>query len=305
MKSKTAIIVGSGGQDGQLLSKQLVALNYSVIGVTRNTLDILNSESVKKLISKHQPTEVYFFAAYHHSSEDEPVSDLELFEKSFDIHVHALINFLGAIADYSPQSRLFYASSSLIFGSSCYEIQSEDTEYNPEIPYAISKVAGMEACRYFREKKGIFASVGILYNHESPLRNPKFVTRKIVQAAVRIHRQGSGDLQLGNLNSIVDWGYAPDFVAAMHQMLQMSVPKDFIIATGEAHTVREFVEIAFTHVGLNYLDYVIEKAETLSRTNRSRIGDSTRLKQELGWRPSISFEKMVKLMVDAELNSFA
>ena len=199
MDNPIAIIVGSGGQDGQLLHSHLLALGYSVIGLTRENIDILSASDVSKLLSEFQPAEVYYLAAFHHSSEDTIIDNATLFHKSFNVHVHGLMNFLDAIAKYSTRSRLFYASSSLIFGNPQDEIQTEQSKLSPENPYAISKVAGMMACRFYREHKRVFAASGILYNHESPLRSARFVTRKIVQAAVNIYRYGHGKLRLGNL----------------------------------------------------------------------------------------------------------
>lgn len=301
MTNQVAIIVGSSGQDGQLLHTHLLALGYSVIGLTRHNIDILSANDVGKLVSKSQPVEVYYLAAYHHSSEDKAVDDADVFHNSFNIHVHGLVNFLNAIAIYSTRSRLFYASSSLIFGNPQDEIQTESSNFNPENPYAISKVAGMMACRFYREHKNVFASSGILYNHESPLRSPRFVTRKIIQAAVNIYREGHGKLHLGNLDSKVDWGYAPDYVDAIHRILRIAAPKDFIIATGIGHSVRDFASLAFARLGLDYRDYVISDPEVLTRNGLLRLGNSSELRQKTGWVPKTSFQDMVAIMIDSEL----
>jgi GDPmannose 4,6-dehydratase len=301
MTNRVAIIVGSSGQDGQLLDSHLRALGYSVIGLTRHNIDILCANNINKFVSESQPDEVYYLAAYHHSSEDKSVENADLFHNSFDIHVRGLVNFLDAIAKYSAKSRLFYASSSLIFGIPQDEIQTEDSKLNPSNPYAISKVAGMMACRFYREHKSIFAASGILYNHESSLRSPRFVTRKIVQAAVNIYRSGHGSLRLGNLDSKVDWGYAPDYVDAMYRILQIAVPQDFVIATGVGHTVREFASLAFARLGLDYRDYVISTPEILMRNGPLRLGNSSLLRDKTGWAPKTSFEDMMAIMVDSEL----
>lgn len=296
-----AIIVGSNGQDGQLLRMHLVELNYSVIGLTKYDIDILNYNSVEKLVSESQPVEVYYLAAYHHSSEDVAINDAHLFKKSLNIHVNGLINFLNAIEKHSPKSRLFYASSSLIFGDPHEEIQTEKSKLNPKCPYAISKVTGMMACRFYRECKNIYAASGIFYNHESPIRSPRFVTRKIIQSAVSIYRTGHGKLTLGNLDSKVDWGYAPDYVDAIHRILQIPAPQDFIIATGIGHSVREFASHAFSLLGLDYREHVIADHLVLARHNSVRIGDASLLRQHTGWEPKTSFKEMIALMVDSEL----
>jgi GDPmannose 4,6-dehydratase len=261
----------------------------------------LSPKEVSKLLSESQPAEVYYLAAYHHSSEDAIIDNAALFHTSFNVHVHGLVNFLDAIAKYSTKSRLFYASSSLIFGNPQDEIQTELSTLNPENPYAISKVAGMMACRFYREQKRIFAASGILYNHESTLRSARFVTQKIVQSAVNIYREGHGKLRLGNLDGKVDWGYAPDFVDAMHRMLQISVPQDFVIATGNVRSIREFASLAFSLVGLDYREYVISDPDVLSRNSSLRQGDASLLRQKTGWAPKTSFEKMVAIMIESEM----
>ncbi len=303
MSNKVAIIVGSGGQDGQLLHLHLLKLNYSIICVNRNSIDILIYDEVSNLVFETQPAEIYYLAAYHHSSEDDIVNDIALFKNSFNIHVNGLVNFLDAIAKNSPKSRLFYASSSLIFGDSHDEIQTENSKFNPENPYAISKVAGMTVCKFYREHRNVFAASGILYNHESSLRSPRFASRKIVQAAVRIFREVESTLTLGDLDVYVDWGYAPDYVNAMRLILNSKEPNDFIVATGQAHSIREFVELSFNYVGLDYRKYVKSDSNVITRSYSRRIGDSSFLKKETGWRTSQSFESMVALMMEDELKN--
>lgn len=295
-----AVIVGSNGQDGQLLDERLQSLGYEVIGLKKGSIDITNPEEVTKFTTDVQPQEIYFLAAHHHSSEDEQLDDGELFRKSINIHTTAAVNFLDSIANHSPITRFFYASSCLVFSPAENEMQTEDTALRPESAYAITKVFGMMTCWHYR-KKGVFASIGILYNHESPLRSRRFVSRKIAAAAARIAQDGSGSLGLGDLEAKVDWGYAHDYVEAIHLILQTDQPKDYVIASGQAHTVREFADIAFKHVGLDYRNHLSVESQTIYRTNLTRIGDSTRLREETGWKPTISFEELVRRMVDAEI----
>jgi GDPmannose 4,6-dehydratase len=297
----TALIVGSGGQDGRLLGERLLSLGYEISGLDRGSIDITDPEAVTRCVSETEPREVYFLAAYHHSSEDSHEDDGELFRNSIDVHDVAAVNFLDAIARRSPATRFFYAASCLIFPPTEGAIQTEDTIPCPDSAYAITKHAGMLMTRHYREKRGIFASVGILYNHESPLRSPRFVTRKIASAAARIATEGSGELVLGDIEARVDWGYARDYVNAIHLVLQTDHPGDYVIASGAAHTVGEFADIAFRHVGLDYRDHLSLRPQTLSRKNLTRIGDSSRLRSQTGWRPTVSFEELVCLMVDAEL----
>lgn len=295
------MIVGSGGQDGQLLAGQLQSLGYEVCGLERKSMDIADPDAVTGLISDMHPQEVYFLAAHHHSSEDESSDEGDLFRQSISTNTVAVVNFLDAIASRSPASRFFFASSCLMFPPSENGMQNEDTLLRPDSAYAITKAAGMAICRHYREKRGVFASVGILYNHESPLRSGRFVTRKIASAAARIAKEGAGGLILGDVEAKVDWGYAPDYVDAMYRILQIDQPAEYVIATGEAHTVRELADIAFRHVGLDYRDHLTEKPQALSRKNLTRIGDSSRLRSHTGWKPTVSFKELVCLMVDAAL----
>ena len=269
------------------------------MGITKKTIDITNSKLVHELISKTKPKEVYFLAAFHHSSEDNMNNDSELFFKSMETHVTATVNFLEAITIHSPQSRFFYSSSCLIFAPSD-KLQTENTELNPDGVYGISKVAGMMACKYYREKKNIFVSIGILYNHESSLRAKNFVSRKIISSAARIARKREGQLKLGDLEAQVDWGYAPDYVDAMHRILKLDNPNDYIIATGKSHSVNDFSKIAFRYFGLDHKLYVKTDKKILTRNNLKRIGDSSRLKKATGWTPTISFDDMIRKMAMEE-----
>lgn len=300
---RIAVVVGSGGQDGTLLLQLLENLGYEVLGLERGDMDIGDPGAVAGFVSRHKPEEIYFLAAHHHSSEDITGGEGDLFRQSMRTHFDAPVNFLDAITIHSPASRFFYAASSHVFGSPGDAMQTEETPLQPETAYAITKVAGMMACRHYRKMKGVFASVGILYNHESPLRSKKFVTRKIVSAAASIAREGLGSIVLGDLDARVDWGYAPDYVDAMHRILCLEHPGEYIVATGEAHTVREFAEVAFRSVGLDYRNHVSTKTGLLQRQSPVRIGDSARLRRETGWAPSIGFEEMVCRLVEAEVGA--
>ena len=297
-----AVIVGSDGQDGQLLKKKLKSIGYSIEKITKDTMDITNPKQVNELISRIKPKEIYFLAAFHHSSEEKIKNDSKLFSKSIDVHVIATINFLDAITFYSPKSRFFYSSSCMVFSPSNM-LQTEETELKPESVYGISKAAGMMACQYYRKKMNVYASIGILYNHESSLRTINFVSSKIISAAAKIAREGKGCLKLGNLYAQVDWGYAPDYVDAMYRILKLDKPNNFIIATGESHSVEEFSEIAFDYFGLNYRKYVKQDKSVLYRENLKRIGDSSRLREKTGWSPTISFKTMITEMAKKEAES--
>jgi GDPmannose 4,6-dehydratase len=303
-RNKSAVIIGSGGQDGLLLTQVLFQLDYDVTGIGKNDIDVAEPLSVKTLIIRLQPDEIYFLAAYHHSSEDIIDSQAELYKKSIQVNSIAVFNFLEAIRLERPTCKFFYASSSLIFPPSDIQKLTEESFLEPMDPYSLSKAAGMMACKYYREKHNIFASVGILFNHESQFRKSTFVTKKISTAVARIAKEKSGELIIGSLDAIVDWGYAPDYVLGMHAIMQMSEPENFIIATGEEHTIKEYLEIAFSHVGLDYREYVKEKEQSIIRKSVKRIGDPKRLKSKTGWKPSITFADMVCKLVDWEIDHF-
>jgi len=249
----------------------------------------------------YRPDEIYLLAACHHSAEASVESDDELFEKSHAVHMTATVHFLETISVHTPNSRLFFASSSHIFPDGGLDLLDESTPKIPDSIYAITKYGGMLACRYYRERRDVFASCGILFNHESSLRAPHFLSRKIVTSAVRIAGGMDYVLELGNLDAVVDWGYAPDYVQAMWLMLQAEVPGDYVVATGIPHTVREFVEIAFRCVGLDYRPYVSVRPGLLTKSVETRLGNSGELRRRTGWSPSTDFEKMIERMVRHEL----
>lgn len=298
--NKPALIIGSKGQDGNLLSALLDKRGYAVTGMGRDDLDVLNPGKVSGIVAEVKPSEIYYLPAYHHSSESLPPSSADLFNQSMNVHFHGVVNFLDAIVRISPSSKLFFASSSHIFGASESGLHTEETIWDPQSEYAITKVAGMQACAFYRRVHRTFASVGILFNHESPLRKGHFLSKKIVSAAARIARDGHGSLELGDLDAQVDWGYAPDYVEAMHQILQLDRAAEYIIATGTLHTVRDFAEIAFQTVGLDYRNHIIEKKNDALRSNGRRVGDPAKLKADTGWRPSLDFSEMVRKLVDFE-----
>ncbi|HAT39072.1 GDP-mannose 4,6-dehydratase [Polynucleobacter necessarius] len=299
---RRACIIGNSGQDGTLLSKLLSLQEYKVDGTKSNDLDILDPKKVIEYLNDINPNEVYYLAAYHHSSASLPQNTTELFHKSMDIHFHAPVNFLDAIIKSNRPIKFFYASSSHIFGSSGDAMHTENTPYAPLSEYSISKTAGMRACQHFRANKNVFASTAILYNHESPLRKHSFISKKIASTVAKIYTSKLGLLEIADLDAEVDWGDARDYVEAMHQILQLDKADDFIVSTGKLHSVRDFVEAAFNYVGLNYLDFVVTKKNDGFRESIRRLGDFSKLKNETGWQPSIDFKTMVENMVQHEIN---
>jgi GDPmannose 4,6-dehydratase len=310
---RKAIIVGCNGQDGKLLYQLLEKHNYQIIGLGRGrictnqdqyqtkTVNICDAQEVYFLIRFFQPDEVYHLAAFHHSSEDPMQESGDLWLHSYPVNTQSLLNFLEAIRLYSPHTRLFYAASSHIFGYPAHEPQDETTPINPVTIYGISKAMGLFLSRYYREKFRLFVAVGILYNHESIYRNERYISAKIIHSAIRISRSGQGKLIVGNLNAVADWGFAPDYVIAMKQILTLPNPDDFIIATGEKHTVKEFIEIAFHELGLDWKNYVEERENILTRQMPGLIGNAEKLRGQTGWSPSVTFHEMVRNLVHEAL----
>jgi GDPmannose 4,6-dehydratase len=303
--SKVAIIVGSSGQDGTLLTEKLKHLDYCVVGVRRGDIDISNADEVEKLIIESQPDEVYYLAAHHHSSEIFIDNEAELFKKSVDVQAIAVVNFLDAIYRCKNNCRFFYASSCLVFKGSKDTPILENSPYFPESFYAISKVTGGSVVKFYRENKGIYASCGFLFNHESSLRSKRFLSKKITSfvASVITGHATSKKLTLGDLNTRVDWGYAKDYVDAFWRILQVKKPDDYIVATGILHSVRDFVDIAFSCVGLNYSNYIKVDSKIISRNNNFRVGVPTKLKTDTNWKTTLDFEEMVIKLVRNEIHN--
>ena len=308
---KRAIIVGCEGQDGRLLSDLLSKKGYAIIGLDRNVIrcpkgsrfksvDIIKSREVACIVKRFKPNEIYHLAAFHHSSEDKAIENIELFSRSYKVNVCSLINFLEALRKFSPKGRLFYAASSHIFGDSKGMLQDENSPINPGCFYGITKATGLLACRLYRKKYSLFASTGILYNHESALRGEKFVSKKIIKAVINIKKNKQKELVLGDLDAVIDFGYAPDYVAAMHKILNINKSDDFVIASGEKHSVRDFVRTAFGLLGLDWKPYVREDRKIMVRNNLCRIGNSKKLRRMTSWKPSVDFKGMVRALLCEE-----
>ncbi|OGI22334.1 MAG: hypothetical protein A2808_01055 [Candidatus Moranbacteria bacterium RIFCSPHIGHO2_01_FULL_55_24] len=307
--TKTAVIVGAGGQDGRIATEYLLGKGYRILGIDQGMVeakglgwerpvDIKDHEAVTELLEKLRPDEVYYLAAFHHSSEDESISDIELFQSSYQVHVLSLLSFLEAIKSVSPETKLFYAASSLIFGDADTEVQDETIPFSPDSIYGITKLDGLTLCRYYRKKYDVFASVGILYNHESEYRSEKFISMKIVQAAIDIKEGKRSELVVGDLEAEVDWGYARDYIDAMHRILSADNADDFVIASGQKHSVKDLAAEAFSSLGLDWQEYVKEDKQILTRKRKALVGDFGKLKRVTGWEPATGFAEMVRLMID-------
>lgn len=307
---RSALIIGASGQDGRLLARLLLDRDYRVHGwIRRETaapvpcecavVDILNPAGVEAALRRSPPDEIYYLAAFHHATEDAiELSAAELLRCSFDVHVLGLLNVLQAMEECAPRTRLFYAASSHVFGTPKSEWQNEQTALTPNSAYGISKAAGLQCCQLYRQQKGIFTATGILFNHESSWRKPSFLSQKIVQGALRSRHDPAYKLVLGDLEARVDWGYAPDYVEAMFRILQLPEPGDFVVASGEMHTVREFAEMAFGAVGLDWRQHVETDVRLLNKTSHPLRGDSGKLRAATGWSPTVTFREMVVRLVE-------
>jgi GDPmannose 4,6-dehydratase len=253
--------------------------------------------SIFNIVEKIKPDECYHLAAQSfvsYSFEDE--------FSTINTNINGTHFMLSAIKEKAPKCRFYFAASSEQFGHVRETPQNENTPFHPRSPYGISKVAGFDLTRNYREAYGIFACSGILFNHESPRRGFEFVTRKITHAVARIKMGLSKELRLGNLEAKRDWGFSGDYVVAMCLMLQEKKPEDFVIATGETHTVKDFLQLAFGHAGLDWKKYTkIDKNFYRPSEVHLLLGDYAKAKKKLGWNPKVKFEALVKMMVDADL----
>jgi GDPmannose 4,6-dehydratase len=315
--SRRALITGITGQDGSYLAELLLEKGYEVFGMTRRastenverighltdrvTLiqgDLLDPHSLVSGLRTSEPHEVYNLAAqsFVPTSWNQPVLTAEFTGVG-------VTRLLEAIRTVDPDIRFYQASSSEMFGKVREVPQNEQTPFHPRSPYGVAKSYGHYITVNYRESYGLFAVSGILFNHESERRGLEFVTRKISDGVARIKLNLAHELILGNLDAERDWGFAGDYVEAMWQMLQQDEPADYVVATGETHSVRNFAELAFSHVALDWEQYVKTDPQFLRPAEVDQlVGDSTKAKKELGWVPKHSFRDLVEMMVDADLN---
>lgn len=319
--TKSAFITGITGQDGAYLSKLLLEKGYDVHGLARHADkshcwrlcaleiedevqivegDITNQNMMETVIQDLQPDEIYNLAAQSVSAD----VSWEKPELTKETNTNGPTYILHAIQQYCAHTRFFQASSSEIYGKAAKATQSEKTAFHPNNPYAKSKLETHELVHTYREHHGIFACSGILFNHESPLRGMQYVTRKITDGVARIHCKLADSITLGNLDAKRDWGFAGDYVDAMWRMLQQDTPDDFVIATGTLHSIRDMLHIAFAHIGIEQWETYIQQDERFMRPSDlpPLCGDATKAKETLDWKPTVSFEQMVTMMVDADIN---
>lgn len=318
--SKRALITGITGQDGSFLADFLLAQGYQVHGIVRRiALEdpsrhlwrirhlenkiILHSGSLEsyasifRIVETVKPDECYHLAAQSfvsYSFDDEFTT--------INTNINGTHYILSALKECTPTCRFYFAGSSEMFGNAPYCPQDENTPFYPRSPYGISKLAGFHLTRNYREAYKMFACNGILFNHESERRGYEFVTRKITHAVAKIKFGLQKELKLGNLEARRDWGYSPDYVRAMWLMLQQDSPDDYVIATGESHSVREFVELAFSMVDLDWKKYVVVDPNLFRPAETHELrGNAAKAKKILGWQPTITFEKLVKIMVEHDI----
>ena len=330
-----AIITGISGQDGYFLSQLLLSKGYEVHGIvrrnssmTQGTVDILPDNIRDKihieygditdvnflmdLMHKEKPDEIYHLAAQSFVG-----YSFQNALSTYDVNIGGTLNICNAVRDSSPDTKLYFAATSELYGQPKETPQNEKTPFYPRSPYAVSKLAGIWTVRTYRDAYKLFMSNGILFNHESEVRGPEFVTRKITRSVAKIKKESKGPVVLGNLNAVKDWGYAKDYVEGMWMMLQQDVPDDFVLGTGESHTVREFAEAAFKEIGIELewkgsgLNEVgISNGRTYVKVGKefyrplesdNYMADFSKARDKLGWYPKTSFKELVKIMVKSDI----
>jgi len=320
MAKKTALITGITGQDGSYLAELLLSKNYKVHGLVRRVAseneahrlwrlrDILKKinlhaaslesyASIVKLVEKLKPTEIYHLGAQSYidyAFKDE--------FSTINTNINGTHYLLSAIKEFSPKTKMYFAASSEMFGKALEIPQNEKTPFYPRSTYGISKVAGFDLTRNYREAYNIFCCSGILFNHESPRRGFEFVTRKITHAVAKIKLGLQKDLTLGNINAMRDWGHAKDYVVAMWLMLQQKKPQDYVVSTGKQYSVKQFAKLAFEQVDLDYKKYLkIDKKFNRPADVQTLLGDCKKAKKDLKWKQKYSFKDLVKDMVKKDL----
>ncbi len=316
--TKKALITGITGQDGSYLAELLLEKGYEVHGLVRRSSsfntwridhvrerlvlhygDLVDQNSLARALEALEPDEVYNLAAQSHVK-----VSFDMPEYTTDVTALGVLRLLDAVRDLGLKARVYQAGSSEMFGLVQETPQTEKTPFHPRSPYGVSKVYGHWLAVNYRESYSMHVSNGILFNHESPRRGENFVTRKITMGVAAIKQGREKELRLGNLDAKRDWGYAKDYVEAMWRMLQQERPSDYVIATGETHSVREFCEEAFGCVGLDWKDFVkVDPKYFRPAEVDLLLGDASRARRELGWAPKVTFKELARLMVEADLES--
>jgi GDPmannose 4,6-dehydratase len=324
---KSALITGITGQDGSYLAELLLGKGYQVHGLVRRAsmfnrsriehlrtsdrnhegqlflhyADLYDATSMRRLVKEVNPNEVYHFAGQSHVGLSYEIPEATCQEVGM-----ATLSLLEILRDHSKSTRLYYAASSEIFGNPSHSPQNEETPYRPVSPYGCAKAFAAQLCRTYRTAYGMFVSTGIAFNHESPRRGENFVTRKITLAAARIKLGAQDEVHLGDLGLRRDWGYAPEYVEGMWRMLQAERPDDYILATNETHSIEEFLDAAFGHVGLDWHDHVKFDQRFVRPAEVNLLcGDYAKAKRCLGWEPATRMKALAELMTDADLKALS
>ncbi len=289
-----ALVTGSAGQDGSYLVELLRDRGYDVVGIDRGDADLLDPTAVRALLRDAAPREVYNLASpsFVPRSWEEPIEVAQLGAVGTTV-------MLEAIRDVDPAIRFMHASSAEVFGAPAETPQTESTPFRPLSPYGSAKAYGTFLTAAYRSRYGMHAGSAILFNHESPRRSADFLPAKVAHGVSAIAAGRENELVLGDLDAQRDWGYAPDYVEAMWLMLQQPEADDYVVATGEAHSVRELVELAFSKAGLEWRDHVRVDESLVRRGDHQLVGDASKARERLGWKPTVTFEQLVAILVDA------
>lgn len=320
MSSKTILLTGGNGQDGSFLTEKMLDAGHKVVSIIRRSAsedkklyniehlldnsnliiengDLTDSASIFRIVAQHRPDEFYNLGAQSHvgASFTSP-------ESTMQINATGVLNCLEAVRIFSPETKFYQASTSELYGDSKYAPQNEETPFSPNSPYACAKLAGHNLVGNYRRAYGLFACSGILFNHESERRGEQFVTRKITKAAARIKLGLQSELRLGNLDAKRDWGYAPEYVDGMVLMLQHSVPDDYVLATGETHTIRDFINYVGEVAGFDLMKHVVVDDQYKRPSEVPLLlGDSSKARNVLGWKPQTNAKKLAEIMYNADL----
>lgn len=312
--TRKALVIGHTGQDGTYLLKLLQDNGYESYGISSSSVysstgtefnlgDLSDATYSSALLESLRPDLLFYLAAKHQSSIEVSYDDLPFFKETLKVNAENYMNLLNAVKMLGLQTKCFYASSSHVFAGTNSNIQDESTPLQPVSIYGVSKVLGMQLSDLYREK-GVHCAVGIFYNHESPLRASKFVSKKIVETAVAIKLGKSNELVLGSLDAVIDWGYAPDYMQAALLILEKGKPENYVVSSGKLHTVRDFVAKVFEELSLDWNAYVrLNNSILLKKSTNVLLGNNEKLRNDTNWSPSVSFDEMISILVKAELDA--
>jgi GDPmannose 4,6-dehydratase len=292
------VIFGAKGQDGRILFHQASTEGHEVLCIgSSDSANPLNAQNVASMLKKEAPDQIFYFPAYHRSSEEAPKSDVIEWERSFLIHLHGWLNVLDSVKNHVPKARVLYASSAHIFGIPSEAPQTELTPFRPNCPYGCSKLAGMQAGEWYRRVHGLFISHAILYPHESIYRSDAFLSKKLLLAAREASRNPKHTIRIGDPEAVVDWGYASEYTQAMSDILFLKDPNDFVISTGHTASVSDFAREIFSGYGLDWRNHVLVDPSILTKPKRKYVGDSRKLFHFTGRRPRTHLPDLAQILV--------